>query len=70
MITEVAEKSPAHEAGLLIGDTLLRLDGENLGGMHELLAALADQMVGKTVVLSLLRAGKITRIEIELGERG
>jgi S1-C subfamily serine protease len=60
---------PAHRAGLLQGDVLVSLGGRPLEGVEDLLGYLADEKVGTTVQLKVLRAGEPREASITLGKR-
>ena len=67
VITEVDQKSPAAEAGLLAGDILLTIDGEVMGSQHALYQVLLDGP--RNVELSFRRGGEDESLTIALGER-
>ena len=67
-IVGVAEGGPAADAGLLVGDLILAVDGGAVQSPSGLRAQLADR-AGQPVALRLLRGGKTTEIEITAGER-
>ena len=57
LVVEVAEGTPAHEAGLVPGDVLLRVAGVEVAGMDDLRAALGRTAV-RPVPLRILRKGR------------
>src|SRR5215472_4745924 len=57
MVLEVAPDGPAARAGLRVGDVVLGLGGHQVTGVDDLLKLLSGEQVGRTVVISLLRAG-------------
>jgi serine protease Do len=84
LVLEVVPDSPAGEAGLLGGDKMLDLGGQSIRvggdiivavddepvtGMEDLLSILRGSEPGQEVVLTLLRDGQETVIEVILGER-
>lgn len=69
LVMSVEDSSPAEAAGIVLGDTLVTLDGEAVTGVEELLALLAGERVGKAVDLQVLRAGQLTSISVTIGER-
>ena len=66
MIAAVEEDSPAERAGLLVGDVLVGVDDEPLDGFESLLDALA----GDSVRLRVMRGGKISFVEVNVGASG
>jgi serine protease Do len=66
VIAAVEEDSPAERAGLLVGDVLIGVDDEPLDGFESLLDALA----GDSVRLRVMRGGKISFVEVNLGASG
>ena len=64
MVTSVEQGSPAKEAGLLIGDTILTLDGKQIEGLHDVDRILNSEIIGRSVKLSVLRGEKLTEINI------
>jgi S1-C subfamily serine protease len=68
LIASIEDGGPAAAAGLLVGDILVSLDGERLGGPIDLRAALLDRG-GKTVDVKLVRAGAVTVAAVTLGTK-
>ena len=58
LVVEVAEGTPAHEAGLLPGDVLLGVAGAEVAGMDDLRAALGSS-AARPVPLRVLRKGRV-----------
>jgi S1-C subfamily serine protease len=56
ILTALQPSGPAEQAGLILGDVLLSLDGQTLESIADLQAALEDR-VARAVPLKLLRAG-------------
>lgn len=68
LIIQVEADSPAEKGGLLMGDTLVSLNGSPLRQMEELHAALYGQG-GVTVTLRLIRGGAWHEVSVTIGER-
>lgn len=68
VIAAVEGGSPAHRAGLLVGDVLLGVADEPLDGLQSLLDALAR--AGDSVRLRVMRGGKISSVDVNLGASG
>ncbi len=81
MVLGIEEGSPAARAGLepatftgdgrlAAGDIVVGLDGEEIGGIDDFLAALDSRRPGDQVTLTLRRAGEIREVGLELAEGG
>jgi membrane-associated protease RseP (regulator of RpoE activity) len=69
MVSAVAEDSPAAAAGVLVGDILLRFDGEPVVGADSFRSAVRGQRAGQQVEVELYRAGDRQALVIEMAER-
>jgi len=69
VIKVVGDETPAAEAGLLEGDVILALNGEELEGAVQFSASLKLFKPGEKVKLKILRDDKEKEIEVELGEK-
>jgi S1-C subfamily serine protease len=69
LVARVEPDSPAARAGIALGDALLSFGGESLQDPGELLALLAEERIGDTVSMKLLRAGEVKEIQITIGTR-
>lgn len=69
LVTSVEKNSPAGQAGLVLGDTLLVLDGEPVTDPDSLLALLTGSRVDKTVDVRVLRGGALQTVRVTIGER-
>jgi S1-C subfamily serine protease len=69
MLMAVEPGSPADSGGLVMGDTMLALDGEKVHHMDDLLALLNGDRVGKTVPVLVLRGGQQQTLNVTVGER-
>ena len=65
-LVEVIAGSPADLAGMLVGDRILRVDGETLASFDELARLLDAQEVGATLTFDVLRSGTIVRLPVTL----
>jgi S1-C subfamily serine protease len=54
----VQPDSPADEAGILVGDIVLAVDGEPVNGQAGLVAAIRDRNPGDTISIDLVRDGE------------
>lgn len=69
VVGQVAAKGPADLAGLMVGDTLLRLGTAKLASQTDLIEALALHKPGAELALEVQRDGKAVVITIKLGGR-
>jgi serine protease DegQ len=70
LVVAVEPKSPADEAGLMQGDTLLALDGTTTGSLEDLYSGLRKIKVGSTQTIKLVRAGEVKELKLTVGEAG
>lgn len=68
LVKTVAEGSPAHAAGLQIGDVILGVDSTRVSDATQLIATLAQRDPGEQVDLTFLRGNRPLRVSVELGE--
>jgi S1-C subfamily serine protease len=57
MVVNIATGGPADRAGMHVGDVLLSIDGTSVTGQHSLRDFLAEERIGSTVEVRLLRDG-------------
>lgn len=70
LVVQVKEGSPAAKGGLLLGDTVVALDGQAVPYHDALQALLAGDRAGKTVPVRIIRAGQLQELQVTLGEQG
>ncbi len=68
LITEVADDSPAEEAGLKAGDVVLEYDGKAVRDADEFREYVADTEPGEEVEIVVKRRGRKKTFEVEVGE--
>jgi putative serine protease PepD len=68
-IGEVAQGSPAAEAGLKQGDIVTEIDGEPITDPEELVAAIGAEEPGQTVTLKIERGSKSSTVSVKLGRQ-
>jgi putative serine protease PepD len=66
-VAEVAQGSPAAEAGLKQGDVITELDGEAVSDSEDLVAAIAEHTPGDKVTLEVKRGSEATELKVTLG---
>lgn len=65
----VVKDSPASEAGLVVGDVILEIDGEKLTTENDLRMVISGKNVGDKITLKIWRAGEEKNIELTLTEQ-
>jgi len=68
LITEVADDSPAEDAGLMAGDVVLEYDGKEVTGTGKFRKYVARTEPGEEVSLVVKRKGRTKTFEVEIGE--
>jgi S1-C subfamily serine protease len=69
VVADVAQGSPAFDAGLEIGDLLLAIDGDALQSPDRLLGRIQGKRPGETLRLSRRRGSVVDELTITLGAR-
>jgi S1-C subfamily serine protease len=69
LLVAVEPGSPAEAGGLLLGDTIVALDGTLVRQHDDLLGLLSGDRVGKEVTVKLIRGGQLQEIKVNVGER-
>lgn len=69
IVLSVEPDGPAGQAGVLIGDVLVTLDGTSVTGTDDVQEFLSGERVGKPLTASLLRGGDLIERTITVAER-
>lgn len=69
LLLSVETDSPASQAGLVLGDTIVGLGGSPVRHMDDLMGALGDESVGKSMAARVLRSGELIDKVIVIAER-
>ena len=69
MLTAVERDGPADKAGLMSYDLVVRLDGERVTGVDDLVRLLDGSRIGKRVSIDVLRLGRLRTFELTPTER-
>jgi S1-C subfamily serine protease len=69
IILEVEPNGPGHNAGLVIGDILVEIDGKPVVHFESIQALLHSENIGKTIPLKIIRGGAVQEIKLTVGER-
>jgi S1-C subfamily serine protease len=68
-ITEVRSGTPAADAGLQSGDTIVSVDGKRILSGDGLTSAISAKKPGDTVSITYSRGGQSHTVKIELASR-
>ncbi|GLY14295.1 hypothetical protein Kisp01_13110 [Kineosporia sp. NBRC 101677] len=68
-VESVVADSPAAEAGLKQGDTVIAVDGEYVNGAESLMAQIRERTVGTEVTLTIVSNSKSQDVKVTLGAR-
>jgi len=68
MVTEVAEGSPAAEAGIKTNDIVVEYNGKPVPKSHEFPAVIADAPPGQKATLKIIRDKKEQTVAVKIGE--
>jgi S1-C subfamily serine protease len=69
MVIGVTRDGPAAQAGILMGDILIGVDGAGVGSPSQLAELLGPEAVGREVQLRLIRAGQVQSLAARVGAR-
>ena len=68
MVTDVP-KGPAADAGMKSGDVIVKFNGTDVPDTRELVSAVGNSEIGKTVPVVVFRGGKDVTLNVTLGKR-
>jgi S1-C subfamily serine protease len=69
IILEVESESPAHKAGLVIGDIIVSLSGQPVAHLEDVHSQLQGAAIGKSLTLGFVRGGTFQETHVVVGER-
>jgi len=69
IVLEVEPESPAHKAGIVIGDILVTLAGHQIARLEDVHSQLHGEAIGKPLALKFVRAGAAQEVNVVVGER-
>jgi S1-C subfamily serine protease len=69
IVLEVEPESPAHKAGMLIGDILVSLEGKPVTHLGNVQSLLSSENIGKMVAAKIVRGGTVQNLNIVVSER-
>jgi len=68
LVAELVRGSPAHAAGIMVGDVVIEAGGSEVKHTKDLLRALSKRSVGEPVSITILRAGYRRTVEVRTAE--
>ena len=69
LLVSVEPDGPAGTGGLLLGDTIVALDGLPVRHHDDLIALLTAERVGQETAVQFVRGGKVQTLAVTVGER-
>ena len=66
LVMQIESKGPADQAGMLIGDVLVRAGGESIADSEDLLDLLSKKRIGDEVEGYVVRGGKLVTLRLKL----
>jgi S1-C subfamily serine protease len=69
LVVAVASGSPAEQAGILLGDIIVAVEGASIENMQSLQAALDSENIGKSITLDVVRGGHLVKVPVAVGEK-
>lgn len=69
LVNSLAPGGPAEEAGVLLGDVLIELDGKPCRDMDDVHTALGSESIGQRLKIALIRGGERNECLVTVGER-
>lgn len=69
LVVSVDAAGPAEQAGLLVGDILLAVNGQAVSNLQAVYGHLEASAIGQPVLLHLLRGGQPTDLTVTVGEQ-
>lgn len=67
LVVSIIKGTGAEKAGLLANDIIVRLDETRIRSMEDLVGAVSNATVGKTVAIKIYRGGKQTTVQMTVG---
>jgi S1-C subfamily serine protease len=69
MVTAAEPDGPAAAAGLMAYDIIVRLDGETVTGVDDLIRLLNGERIGLPIAVEALRRGRLNKFQLVPRER-
>lgn len=69
LLSRVYPETPAYEAGLKVGDIVVKLDGQDIVNSDQLVRSIGKKRPGDEITLSILREDKKKKLKVTLASR-
>ncbi len=69
ILLSIEPGGPADKAGLVLGDTLVKLGDQSVEDLGELWSLLTEEQIGKSVPVRVLRSGQVQELPLVVGQR-
>jgi serine protease Do len=69
IVLEVEPEGPAHKAGIVIGDIVVSLAGQQISRLEDIHAQLHGAAIGRPLDLKFIRGGALQQTSVTVGER-
>jgi S1-C subfamily serine protease len=69
LVVAVAPGGPAEQAGILLGDIIVMVEGSLIQNIQSLQPALDGENIGKPIALDVVRGGQLAKISVIVGEK-
>jgi S1-C subfamily serine protease len=69
LVVSVEPNSAAANGGILVGDTIVTLDGVAVASIDDLMVLLGGERVGATIPVKVVRGGQLQELSVTIGER-
>jgi S1-C subfamily serine protease len=69
LVVAVAPGSPTEQAGILLGDIIVMVEGALIQNLQSLQPALDGENIGKPIALDIVRGGQLAKISVTVGEK-
>jgi S1-C subfamily serine protease len=70
LVTHVEPKSPAAQAGVMVGDVIVSFNGGPVPGLRKILHRLRASRIGDTISLTVSRGGARVDLTLSVADRG
>jgi serine protease Do len=69
IVLEVEPESPAHKAGMVIGDIIISFAERAVSKLEDIHSQLGEEAIGKPLALKFVRGGAVQEVDVLIGER-
>lgn len=69
LVVAVAQGSPAENAGVLLGDIIVAVEGSPTASVESLQPFLDSENVGRAIALEVVRGGQLAKLSVTVGEK-